>query len=77
MQKNSENFSMQDVVKWANSPAGKQLIALLQQSNPAAIQQAMTQASAGNYSQAKQALEPLFASEDVKKLLQQMGGKNG
>ena len=74
MQKNSDNFSMQDALRLAQSPAGRQLLALLQQSDPEAMQQAMKQASTGDYSQISQTLAPLLASEDVKKLLQQMGG---
>ncbi len=77
MEKNSGNFSVQDAMKLANSPAGKQLIALLQQSDPAMMQKITEHASSGDYSQAKQALAPLLASEEVKKLLQQLGGQNG
>jgi len=74
MQKNSGNFSMQDAMQLVNSPAGQQLMALLQQSDPDTLRKAMEQASNGDFSQAKRSLEPLFASEEAKKLLQQMGG---
>ena len=74
MQKNSENFSFQDAMHFANSPAGKQLIALLQQSDPNAMQKAMEQASSGDYEKARQALEPFLALEEVKKLMRQLGG---
>ena len=74
MQKNSEDFSMQEALRLAKSPAGQQLLALLQQSNPDALRKAMEQASTGDYSQISQTLAPLLASEDVKKFLQQMGG---
>ena len=74
MQKNSGNFSMQDAMQLVNSPAGKQLISLLQQSDTAIMKKAMEQASAGDYSKAKLALEPLLASEEIQKLLKQLGG---
>ena len=74
MQKNSENFSLQDIMVLANSPAGKQLISLLQQSDPSTIRAAVEQASAGDYMQAKKALEPLLASDEVKHLIKQLGG---
>lgn len=74
MQKNSDNFSMQDALRLANSPAGQQLLALLQQADPEALDKAKTQASSGDFSQIAQTLSPLLASEDVKKLLQQLGG---
>lgn len=75
MQKNSENFSMQDALRLAKSPAGQQLLALLQQTDPDALNKAKAQASSGDYSQIAQTLAPLLASEDVKKLLQQLEGK--
>lgn len=75
MQKNSNNFSMQEAMRVASSPAAQQLLTLLKQADPATLQKAMQQASSGDYSQISQTLAPLLASEDVKKLLQQMGGK--
>ena len=74
MQKNSDNFSIQDLMRLANSPAGKQLISLLQQADPGAIANAKSQASSGNYAQAAQSLAPFLASEEVQKLMQQLGG---
>lgn len=74
MQKNSDNFSVQAAMQLASSPAGQQLLALLQQSDPTALNKAMEYFSNGDYSQAKQSLQPLFASEEAKKLLQQLGG---
>ena len=74
MQKNSNNFSMQEALRLANSPAGQQLLALLRQSDPETMQKVMQQASSGNYSQIQEILAPLLASEEVKKLIRQMGG---
>lgn len=74
MQKNSGNFSMEDVMRLANSPAGKQLISMLQQSDPSAMQAAAQQASAGDYSKAMQSLKPFLASDEVQKLIGQLGG---
>lgn len=75
MQNDPKNFSMQDAMRLASTPAGQQLLALLQQSDTATLRSAMEQASAGNYEQAKQVLGPLLNSPDVQKLLQQLGGK--
>ncbi len=74
MHKNSSDFSMQEALRLANSPAGQQLLALLRQSDPATLQKVMQQASSGDYSQIPQTLAPLLASEEAKRLLQQMGG---
>ena len=75
MQQDSYNFSVQDAMKLAATPAGKQLIALLQQSNTSTMQKAMEQAKSGNYDQAKQMLEPLLTSPEIQNLLRQLGGK--
>ena len=74
MQKNSNNFSMQDALRLAQSPAGQQLLAMLQQTDSTALDQARSQAAAGDYSQMANTLAPLLASEDVQKLLKQLGG---
>lgn len=74
MQQNDRNFSMQDAMRMAATPAGQQLIALLKQSDQTALNQAMEQAKKGDYSQIKETLSPLLASEEVRKLLQQLGG---
>lgn len=74
MEQKSPNFSMADAARMANSDAGKKLISLLQQSDSQALKQAMEQASGGDYSKLPQTLAPLLASEEVKKLLKQLGG---
>ena len=71
---NSNHISMQEAMRMAKSPAGQQLLTLLQQSDPETIEKAMAQASSGDFSQISETLAPILASEDVKKLLQQMGG---
>lgn len=75
MQKDPKSFSMQDAMRLANTPAGQQLLALLQKSDTTEMRNAMEQASSGNYEQAKQILGPLLNSPEVQKLLQQLGGK--
>ncbi len=74
MQENTGDFSIQDAMRLARSPAGQQLLALLRQSDPEALQNALSQVSAGDLSQAKKALAPLLESQEVKQLIAQMGG---
>jgi len=74
MQKNSDNFSIEDAIRLANSPAGKQLMALLQNADPAAVSKARAQASSGDYSQLMQTMAPLLESQEAKALLKQLGG---
>lgn len=75
MQKKSQDFSMEDALRMAKSPAGQQLLSMLQQSDSGTLQQVVDQASAGNYAQASKILDALLSSPDAKKLLQQLEGK--
>ena len=74
MQKNSQDFSMQEAMRLAKTPAGQQLLALLQQADKRSVNQAMAKAAAGDYEQAKALLGPLLASEEARALLAQLGG---
>ena len=73
MEKNFQNFSVQEAIKLAKTDAGKQLIALLQQQNGKEIQNAMAQANAGDFIQARQALNAILQNPEAKALLQQLG----
>ena len=75
MEKKSQDFSMEDVMRIAKSPAGQQLMALLQQKDSNALAQATTQAKSGNYSQAGQTLSALLSSPEAQKLMKELGGK--
>ena len=72
MQKNSQDFSMQEALRLANSPAGQQLLAMLKQSDSVQLQQAMQQASAGDFSNAAETLNTLLSSPQAKKLLDEL-----
>ena len=74
MQKNSENFSMQEALRLVKSPAGQQLLALLQQQDSGKVQQIADHAAAGSYENAMQSLKPLLDSPQVQALLRQLGG---
>ena len=74
MQKNSGNFSIEDMMKLVNIPAGKQLIEILKRSDPQTLQNAAAQASKGDMNTAKDTLAPLMASQTVQELLRQLGG---
>lgn len=76
MNKNSDNFSMQEAIRLAQSDAGQQLFALLREQNGTAVDQAMTMAAAGDYTQARQALSSLLSSPQVRAMLEQMGRKS-
>lgn len=73
MQKKSEDFSVQEALRLAKSPAGRQLIAMLQRSDNGQLQQAMQQASNGDYTKASQTLSTLLGSEEAQSLLKELG----
>jgi len=75
MEKKSQDFSMEEVMRIAKSPAGQQLIALLQQKDSAALAQATAQAKSGSYAQAGQTLSALLSSPEAQKLMKELGGK--
>ncbi len=74
MQKKSEDFSLRDAMNMANSPAGKQLLNLLKSMDAAALQKAMDEAAAGNFTKVRESLTPFLEDEKAKSLLKQMGG---
>lgn len=73
MERNSE-FSMQDAMRLAQTPAGRQLLALLQQQNSAELQRAIGYAAAGDYKNAQTLLSSMLDSPEAKALLDQLGG---
>ncbi len=76
MQNNADtpqDFSMQQAMHLAQTPAGQQLIALLQKNGGADLQQAMAKAAAGDYEQAKNAISAALSSPEAQALLNQLG----
>ena len=73
MDKFSQNFSKEDILRLAKSPAGQQLIAMLQQADSAALQQAATQARSGDYATAGETLKGMLSSPEAQKLLKELG----
>lgn len=73
MQENSNQFMIQEALRLAGTPAGQQLLALLQKNGGDDLKNAMDRAAAGDYTQAKQALSALMQDPEALKLLQQLG----
>lgn len=65
MQKNSQDFSPQEALRLAKSPAGQQLLAILQKADPVQLQKIAAQAAAG---------DPANAAQQLNALLKQLGG---
>lgn len=66
-------ISMQEVLRLAASPAGQQLIALMQQKGGTKFEQAMQQAAAGDYTGAKRAMESFLTDPQAQRLLKELG----
>ena len=74
MQKNSQDFSMQEALRLANSPAGQQLLALLRETDSARLERAAAEVSSGDYTKASKTLGSLLSSPEIQKLLKELGG---
>ena len=74
MQKKSQDFSKEDIMRLAQSPAGQQLIALLRQGDSTQLQQVISQAQSGDYVNASQTLNAMLNTPQAQKLLKELGG---
>ena len=68
MQKNSDNFSIEEVKRLAESDVGKQLMALLRGSHPEALQAAQS----GDLERTKKALASLLSDPKAQAIISQM-----
>ena len=62
---------MSQLMKLAGSPAGQQLLSMLQKSGGSALREAIDKASAGDYAQAQKTLSGLLANPQAQALLKQ------
>ena len=76
MQKDANQFSMEDAMRLAGTPAGKQLLNLMKSSRDVDMNAARKALEAGDMEQAKKSLSSLLQSPDVQKLLREMGHTN-
>ena len=77
MEENSNNFSMQDMMRLAGTPAGQQLLNHLQKKNSKQLQMAIAHAVSGNVDQAKSLLTEIIDDPESQKLIRQLGGSHG
>ena len=75
MQKKSQDFSSEDIMRVAQSPAGRQLLAMLQQGDNSKLEQAVAQAKSGNYAGASEVLRSLLTSPKAQTLLKELEEK--
>ena len=72
-----KDFSMEDAVRFVNSPAGRQLLEMLQRSDDPGLRAAMEQAARGDLTRAQESLRSIAANEEVQRLLKGMGDQHG
>ena len=70
-----DQFSTEDMMALAGSPAGQQLLSLLRQSSGAQLQSAAAKAAAGDMAGAKEMLAPLLNDPQIRSLLGKLGGQ--
>ena len=70
----NEHFSMEQAMAFAGTPAGRQLLAIMQSKGNADLQKAKSLAESGNMKEAAKAMSSLLADPEVQKLLKQFGG---
>ena len=74
----SQDFSLQNAMRLAQTPEGRQLFSLLQSTQPSALQQAMDNAASGDMEQLKQTVQSFLQSREAMALLEKMrGSQNG
>ena len=64
--------NISELIHMAQTPAGQQLIALLQKQDSAQLQQAITYAVSGDYNRAKEILSKLLSSPEAQALLKKL-----
>lgn len=75
MEKKNRDFSMEEIMRLAKSPAGQQLLAMLKAQDNGTLEQAAAQAKTGDYARASQTLSAMLSSPEAQKLLKELGGK--
>lgn len=67
-----QNLDLNQLMKLARSPAGQQLLQLLQQQGGQELEAAAKKASAGDFVQAMQALSGLLSTPEAKAILKEL-----
>lgn len=69
--------SIREAMALAGSPAGQQLLKLLQQERGDELNQAMEKVSQGDFEDAKKLVASMLSNPQARELLKQMGGQHG
>lgn len=66
---------LSELIRLAQTPAGRQLIALLQKQGGSQLQQAVNLAAAGDYTRAKGILSEVLSTPDAQALIKELEGQ--
>ena len=73
MNKKSQDFSMEDAMRIANSPAGQRIAEVLRELDQGKMEQVAQRASAGDMESARKMLSELLDAEKSQKLKDSLG----
>ena len=73
MQKNSQDFSMEEAARLAQTPAAQQFLAMLRGADQAQLQKAADMASSGDYKAASKIVEQVLSTPEMQTLLKELG----
>ena len=74
MAKDSGGIDFSELMKIANSPAGQELISLVQKNRDEHFDRAMQQAQDGDYSQAQAMLSQILSTLEARDLIKKLRG---
>lgn len=72
MQKKSEDFSIEEAARLAQTPAAQQLLAMLRGSEKAQLQKAADMASAGDYKAASKIVEQVLSTPEMQAIMKEI-----
>lgn len=74
MEKEPGNINLSELMKIANSTAGKELLSLVQQNKDAQFDEAMLEAQRGNFSQAQALISKILSTPEAETLMKKIRG---
>ena len=74
MAKDTGGFDFSELLRVANSPAGKELMALIEKNRDSNFDEAMHQAEMGDFSQARTILNQMLSTKEAQQLVEQIRG---
>ena len=66
------NMDLTEIMRLAQTPAGRQLLTMLQESGGQELQNAITKASGGDYRDAQKAVASFLSDPEARALLEQL-----